>query len=214
MSGPSSTIIVGLTGGVGAGKSTAEELCVSWGIPTTDADRWAHELLAHDTSVKRKIVEYFHRNYRVCPLLSTGEIDRSAVASKVFNDPPALAFLEELIHPLVREKAVAWVEEQRRRRSPLALLVVPLLLESGMEDMVDVVLAIAVSPEERRARLRQTRPWTDEETSARMARQLSESERRRRADYVVSNENTREEFARALRATLDHICSRSKRGER
>jgi dephospho-CoA kinase len=102
----------------------------------------------------------------------------------------------------VRSRAAAWIEQQRRARLPLAVLVVPLLIESGMTAQVDYVVVIAASAATRTARLTASRGWHKEEISRRMAAQLSDAERRQYADCVVCNEGTRAQFAQALRNAL------------
>ncbi|NLF39264.1 dephospho-CoA kinase [bacterium] len=209
---PPRTTIVGLTGGVGAGKSTAEALCRQWGVPTADADRWAHEVLEQDARVRASLAGYFAGRYGIEPLDRNGGIDRRAVAARVFDDPDALAFLEGLVHPRVRDRANAWAAEQRRNGVPLAVLVVPLLFESGMDTDVDRVIAIAASPDERVRRLGAARGWSEEEARARMARQLNEEERCRRAHAVVRNDGSIEEFSTALRQTLQRMAPRFSAG--
>ena len=200
-----STIIVGLTGGVGSGKTTAERLCKAWGYPTADADLWAHELLAHDAAVQAKVRAYCRKCYTMDPLLPSGELDRAALAQRAFADGRLLTLLERLIHPRVRRRAAAWIAAQRAQRAPLALLVVPLLLESGMNADVDVVLSIAAPEALRCARLRKARGWSEAHVRARMARQLDEDERCRRSDAVVTNTGGKQAFAAALRQTLTRI---------
>jgi dephospho-CoA kinase len=199
------TVIVGLTGGVGAGKSCAEALCREWHIPTADADRWAHESLATDPEVIRAVADEFERRYGSSALQADGTPDRVLLAEKAFADSSFLRLLETLIHPRVRTRAATWVAAQRAARVPLAVLVVPLLLESGMQAQVDCVLVIAASRATRIARLARTRGWDARACERRMAAQLDERERRRQADYVVENEGSPEDFAVALRATLDQI---------
>lgn len=207
-----STVVAGLTGGVGSGKSTAEDLCRQWDIPTADADRWVHELLDGDAEVQRRIADHFRERYAVDARLPDGRIDRVAVATRAFGDPEALRFLEQELHPRVKARAEQWIGDQRRSGVPLAVLIVPLLFESGMERQVDCVIALAVRPEERCRRLRHARGWTDEATRARMSHQLDEQERCRRADYVISNEGTPAQLAEALQRTFNELCHRARRG--
>jgi len=200
--GNAPTVIVGLTGGVGAGKSLAESLCRSWNIPTADADRWAHDVLDSDPDAIRAVRDEFQRRYSISPLTAEGTVNRAVIAEKAFADREFLRFLEALIHPRVRSRAAAWIEQQRRARLPLAVLVVPLLIESGMAAQVDYVVVIAASAATRTARLAASRGWHKEEISRRMAAQLSDAERRQHADCVVCNEGTRAQFAQALRNAL------------
>lgn len=211
MYGVARTVIVGLTGGIGSGKSTAEALLQSWGIPVADADAWAHEILQTDEDVQRGVEEYFAARYGMKVRNAQGEIDRRLVAQKVFHDEAALAALEGWIHPRVKMRAEEWIAAQRAARVPVAVLIVPLLFESGMDRQVDCVITLAVPAEERIRRLQEARGWSEEEIRARMRRQFGEREREERADYVVTNTGTREEFAAALRQVIDNICARANR---
>ncbi|MCX7847957.1 MAG: dephospho-CoA kinase [bacterium] len=205
------TIIAGLTGGIGSGKSTAEELCRSWGIPVADADTWAHEILRSDREVEEAVEKYFRDRYGVSVRTATGELDRRLIAAKVFEDEGALTMLEGLIHPRVKARAETWIAAQRAAQVAVAVLIVPLLFESGMERQVDCVITLAVPAEERVRRLRAARGWSEEEIRARMRRQFGEAEREARADYIVPNTGTREEFAAALRQVLEQLCARANR---
>lgn len=211
MPAPVRTIIAGLTGGIGSGKSTAEALCQSWGIPVEDADRWAHDILRSDHEVQRAIEEYFRTRYGLNVRTPTGELDRRVIAANVFHDDAALAALEALVHPRVKARAEQWIATQRAARVPVAVLIVPLLFESGMDRQVDCVITLAVPAEERIRRLRAGRGWSEDDIRARMRRQFGEDERRQRADYTVPNTGTKEEFAAALRQVLDQISARAHR---
>jgi len=205
------TIIAGLTGGIGSGKSTAESLCQAWGIPVEDADRWAHEILRSDHEVQRAVEEYFHTRYGMSVRTATGELDRRAIAAKVFHDDAALAALEALVHPRVKLRSEQWIAAQRAARVPVAVLIVPLLFESGMERQVDCVITLAVPADERIRRLRAGRGWSEDDIRARMRRQFGEDERQQRADYTVSNTGSIDDFAAALRRVLDQISARAYR---
>jgi dephospho-CoA kinase len=200
-----STVVAGVTGGVGAGKSLAESLCRSWGIPTADADRWAHAVLNDDPDVRAAVETQFQQRYGQCPLTADGRLDRAAIAAHAFADASVLRFLEGLIHPRVRRMAGEWIETQRAQAVPLAVLVVPLLIESGMTAQVDCVIVIAASAATRAARLAAGRGWSSEECARRMAAQMDENERRRQADYIVANEGSQIEFAEALYAVVREI---------
>lgn len=184
-----------------------EHLCREHGIPTADADRWAHDILEHDRGVKQHVIEYFQAEFNHVPLLPNGQVDREYIASEVFRAPRALAFLERLIHPRVKDMACQWIAKQRERGVPVAVLVVPLLLESGMDEQCDLVVALAVSEEIRIRRLQESRGWSEQECRARMDRQMDERERCRRADIILSNEGTCRELAVSLREVLQNVGS-------
>lgn len=201
----SPTIIIGLTGGIGAGKSTAESFCENKGIVTADADRWAHEILKYNNTVIQEIINYFNRFYNVNPLLDSGELDKKLIASIAFKNKKTIKFLEQLIHPIVKQKATEWIKKQRDNKVPLAVLIVPLLLESNLSKNVDVVVVIASGQETRINRLKEHRKWTDEQISSRIENQMSEEERIEQADYTVENNKSIEEFKNNFYSVLKII---------
>ena len=201
----SPTIIIGLTGGIGAGKSTAEAFCENKGIVTADADRWAHEILKYNNTVIQEIINYFNRFHNVNTLLDSGELDRTLIASIAFKNKKTIKFLEQLIHPIVKQKAAEWIKKQRDNKVPLAVLIVPLLLESNLSKNVDVVVVIASGQETRINRLKEHRKWTDEQISSRIENQMSEEERIEQADYTVENNKSIEEFKNNFYSVLKII---------
>ncbi len=208
MNNSSPTTIIGLTGGIGAGKSTAESFCENKGIVTADADRWAHEILKYNNTVIQEIISYFNRFYNVNPLLDSGEPDRKLIASIAFKNIKTIKFLEQLIHPIVKQKAAEWIKKQRDNKVPLAVLIVPLLLESNLSKNVDVVVVIASRQETRINRLKKYRKWTDEQISSRIENQMSEEERIEQADYTVENNKSIEEFRNNFYSVLKIIEKR------
>ncbi len=205
MNNSSPTTIIGLTGGIGAGKSTAESFCENKGIVTADADRWAHEILKYNNTVIQEITNYFNRFYNVNPLLDSGELDRKLIASIAFKNKKAIKFLEQLIHPIVKQKATEWIKKQRDNNVPIAVLIVPLLLESKLSKNVDVILVIASRQETRINRLREHRKLTDEQISSRIKNQMSEEKRIEQADYTVENNRSIEEFRNNFYSVLNAI---------
>jgi len=171
---------VGLTGGIGSGKSTVARLLADRGAVVIDADDVTRQLQRPGEAVYHATVERFGPEI----VAATGELDRPALARLVFSDPTALADLESLTHPAVR-RAVT----ERARASPAAagvVLVVPLLLETGHYDVEGVV--VVDCPEATAiARLQRERGMAVEDIRARLDRQLSRDERLERADMVVDN---------------------------
>jgi len=205
MNNSSPTTIIGLTGGIGAGKSTAEAFCENKGIVTADADRWAHEILKYNNTVIQEIINYFNRFHNVNTLLDSGELDRTLIASIAFKNKKTIKFLEQLIHPIVKQKATEWIKKQRDNNVPLAVLIVPLLLESKLNKNVDVILVIASGRETRIKRLKEHRKWTDEQILSRIENQMSEEERIEQADYTVENNKSIEEFRNNFYSVLKKI---------
>ena len=204
----SPTTIIGLTGGIGSGKSTAESFCENKEIITADADRWAHEILKYNITVIQAITSHFNQFYNVNPLLDSGELDRKLIASIAFKNKKTIKFLEQLIHPIVKQKTADWIKKQRDNKVPIAVLIVPLLLESNLGKSVDVIVVIASRKETRINRLREHRKWTDEQISLRIENQMSEEERIKQADYIVENNRSIEEFRNNFYSVLKTIEKR------
>jgi len=205
MNNLSPTTIIGLTGGIGSGKSTAESFCENKGIITADADRWAHEILNYNNTVIQAITTHFNHFYNVKPLLDSGELDRKLIASIAFKNKKTIKFLEQLIHPIVKQKAAEWIKKQRDNKVPVAVLIVPLLLESNLSKSVNVIVVIASGKETRINRLREHRKWTDEQILSRIENQMSEEERIKQADYIVENNRSIEEFRNNFYSVLKTI---------
>jgi dephospho-CoA kinase len=187
---------VGLTGGLGAGKSEALRALSELGAATLSTDAVVHELLA-DPELREAVVE------RLGPEVAPdGAVDRAALAERVFGDAEARAWLEGALWPRVGERVVAWRAQVEAADPPPAAAVVevPLLFESGMESGFDSTLAV-VAEEPLRAERAGARGHAAVESRA--GRQLSQAEKAERADFVVENDGTLED----LRANLSRFLA-------
>src|SRR5215216_1012378 len=178
--------LVGLTGGIGAGKSSVSARLAARGAVIVDADAIVREVQAKGTPVFEAIVERFGPGV-VGP---DGELDRPALASIVFGDPEALKELNGLVHPAVGAEVLRRVDEQRGR-DRVVVLDVPLLVESGRYQASGVIVVDA-PPDVAVERLARDRGMTEEDARARMARQVSREERLAEADFVIDNSGTPE----------------------
>lgn len=190
-------MIVGLTGGVGSGKSTVAGVFTLYGASLIDADLVAREVVAPKTPGLAAVIERFGAQY----LTRSGELDRPALAKTVFSDKDALNDLNVIVHPLVREVIIGRLDQLRHEiPDGVVILMVPLLLESAAYP-TDCVIVVDCDPEVAVARLVQTRGWTAVEAKARMSAQLSREQRLAAADYVIDNSGPKEaiddEVARA-----------------
>ncbi len=179
---------IGLTGGIGSGKSTVSALLAQRGAVVVDADRIAREVLEPGTPGLAQVVDAFGE----AVLATDGSLDRQALAAIVFADPDARAELDGIVHPLVRARTaelVAAVPE-----GSVVVNDVPLLVETGQQGSYDLVLVVAADPETRVSRLVQ-RGLTAEDARARMAAQATDEQRRAVADVVLDNSGTREQLA-------------------
>lgn len=189
---------VGLTGGLGAGKSTALAALERLGATVISSDAVVHELYEGD-QLRDAVVERFGPDVAL-----GGVVDRSAVAQRAFADPRDRKWLEELVWPLVGARVAGWLEDARAAEpAPRAAVVeVPLLFEAGLEGLYDATIAV-ISEESVRAQRAAERGHAllDE----RSARQLSQEEKARRATFVVHNDGTKEDLERRLSAVLDKL---------
>jgi dephospho-CoA kinase len=197
MSGAGQVPFVGLTGGIGSGKSTALAALGELGAATLSADAVVHELLGSD-ELRDVIVERFGRDV----LDAEGAIERSAVAARVFGQADDRAWLEGLLWPRVGARIMEWRAEIDASDAlpPAAVVEVPLLFESGMDSVFDTTIAV-VADEPLRAARADARGHTA--VAERAGRQLTQQEKADRAGYVVRNDGTREE----LKAELSHVLA-------
>lgn len=190
---------VGLTGGMGAGKSAALEALARLGAATLSTDAVVHELY-EDPEVLAAVVERW--GDRVAP---DGVVDRAAVATAAFASPEERAWLEGLIWPRVAQRVAAFREEALAREPPprAAVVETPLLFEAGMEGAYDATIAVVADEAVRaqRAAVRGHRALDE-----RAARQLSQDEKARRATFAVDNSGPLEELEAALREVLERLA--------
>jgi dephospho-CoA kinase len=178
---------IGLTGGIGSGKSTVSALLAARGAVIIDADRIAREVVEPGTPGLARIVEAFGDGV----LAVDGSLDRAALAAVVFADPDARRRLDGIVHPLVRARAT----ELAAAAPPDSVVVndVPLLVETGQASSYDLVLVVEADPATRVSRLVQ-RGLTAEDARARIAAQASDGQRRAVADVVLDNSGTPEQL--------------------
>jgi len=190
-------IILGLTGSIGMGKSTAAKTLRRLGVPLFDADAQVHRLLASGGAAVGPVATAFPG-----ARAETGGIDRQRLGQFVFRDPPALRRLEGIIHPMVRRAEKRFVARARARRDPLVVLDIPLLFESGGVERCDAVLVVSAPARLQRARVMR-RPGMSERRFADILRaQLPDREKRRRADFVVATALGRGATFRRLKAIV------------
>jgi len=179
------------------GKSTAAMTLQRLGVPLFDADRAVHRLLAPGGAAVELVAASFP-SVRA----ATGGIDRSLLGQHVFADPKALLRLERIIHPMVEALEKRFLAHARARREPIVVLDIPLLFESGGECRCDYVLVVSAPLLVQRQRVLRRRGMTDKRFAAILSNQMPDSEKRRRADFVVSTGLNRGLSLRRLRAIV------------
>jgi len=177
-------LLVGLTGGIGSGKSTVSRMLEERGAVVLDADAFARAAVVAGSPGLRSVVARFGADV----LTPDGELDRAKLASIVFADPAALADLEAIVHPEVRRMIADGIQENLDL-DRVVVLVNPLLIEMGTHRDCDVVVVVSTSPETQIARS-VARGMTQEDVRSRMAAQLPLEERARTADVLIDNEGT------------------------
>lgn len=189
-------LVLGLTGSIGMGKSTCAGMFAEMGVPIFDADATVHRL---------------YRG-RAAPLVEAafpgtvvdGAVDRTRLGAEVFGKPAAIARLEGIVHPLVREIEIEFLKKAAEAGRRVVLLDIPLLFEVGGEDRVDVIVLVSTSPELQRERAFKRPGMTEERFAAILAKQMPDDEKRRRAHFIVdtsgSFDETRRQVADVMRA--------------
>ena len=181
----SKTLVVGLTGGIGSGKSAASDWFAQQGIDIIDADVIAHEVVAKGSATLRKI----KRKFGDWVLNADGEMDRAAVRTHVFTHPEALIELEAITHPAIREAAKLQLAAST---SPYVVLSAPLLIEAaeaGLANLCHRILVMDATEDTQLARASQRDEQSVQKIKAIMINQLSREERNRHADDVVLNDS-------------------------
>ena len=197
--------VIGIVGGIASGKSTVAAELAALGAVVLDADRAAQQALRHP-QVKQALVERWGKSI----LRESGDPDRRAIAERVFSptDPenPELEFLENLLHPLLRQQFERELLEHSEQETEVAVIDAPLLLEAGWEELCDFLIFVE-SREKDRAERVGPRNWSRGEISRREAAQMPMDEKRRRSTHVLRNLGSREALQREIQAFWDTIIS-------
>lgn len=197
---------VGLTGGIGAGKSEVSRLLAGYGAVLIDADRIAREVVEPGTPGLAAVVEEFGTGV----LAPDGTLDRPGLGAIVFADPARLAALNAIVHPLVGARSA----ELEAAADPGAVVVhdVPLLTENGLAPLYDLVVVVDASPETQLDRLVRLRGMTEQEARARMAAQATREQRRAVADLIIDNDGPIEALEPRVREVWTELTRRSGAG--
>lgn len=191
---------IGLTGGIGSGKSTVAELLADHGMVVVDADRVARQVVEPGRATLRRIAERFGDDV----VRADGTLDRAGLAAIVFNDDQARTDLEAITHPAIHDEIVR-LECEARRDDSDAIVVVdhPLLVETGQTDTFDAVVVVLADRSTRLARLAEHRGVDRDDALARMASQADDDARRAAATWVIDNNDSMP----ALRTQVEEVVS-------
>ncbi|MER5274497.1 dephospho-CoA kinase [Streptomyces sp. NPDC002809] len=197
---------VGLTGGIGAGKSEVSRMLAGYGAVLIDADRIAREVVEPGTPGLDAVVEAFGTGI----LTSEGTLDRPKLGSIVFADSERLAALNAIVHPLVGARSA----ELERAAGPDSVVVhdVPLLTENGLAPLYDLVVVVDAAPETQLDRLVRLRGMTEQEARARMAAQATREQRRAVADLVIDNDGPIDALEPQVRSVWAELTRRAEAG--
>lgn len=189
------TIVLGLTGSIGMGKSTVARMFADEGVPVFDADSAVHRLQGKEGALVAEIETHFPGT------TGPGGVDRNSLAERVLAAPEELARLEALIHPAVARERDAFLAANRE--APLVVLDIPLLFEKGLAETVDKVAVVSADAETQRLRTMARPGMTPENFLRILAHQLPDDEKRARADFVIPTDSSLDE----TRASVRHILT-------
>ena len=195
--------VLGLTGSIGMGKSTAAQVLRDYGVPVHDADEVVHALLEPAGAAEAKVKTLFPS------AVQDGAINRQRLGEIVFADGSELKRLEAVLHPLVRRSEERFLRRHRQSGEPLVVLDIPLLFEVGAEQRVDAVLLVTAPAEVQRERVLKRVGMTEKRFEQIQTRQLRDAEKRLRAQYVVSTDGPHSYTARQLRKIVDSLRAQS-----
>jgi dephospho-CoA kinase len=193
-------IILGLTGSIGMGKSTTAEMFAELGIPVNDADAVVHDLYKGDAV--GPIDEAFPG------VISNGEVDRAKLSALLAENPTRFKELEAIIHPLVRDREKAFIDRHRALATPLVLLDIPLLYETGGDSRVDAVAVVTADPEIQSDRVLKRPGMTPEKFALIQSRQMPDAQKRAKADYIIDTGRGLDSARAQVKALVDRLLGK------
>jgi len=196
-------LVIGLTGGIGMGKSAAAERFAEHGIPVFNADSCVHRL---------------YEGAAVAPteaafpgVTKSGGVDRKLLSERIAGSSERLLQLERIVHPLVIEAEIEFLRAQEKKGAAFAVLEIPLLFETGANARVDVTVVVSAPPEMQRARVLARPGMTADKLEHLLARQLPDAERRARADFVVDSATSLDDMRNQIDRLIESLKSREGR---
>jgi len=196
-------LILGLTGSIGMGKSTTAKLFAEAGVPVYDADAAVHKI--YEGEAAPAIEAAFPGT------TAGGKVDRVKLSAQVLHNPAAIKQLEQIVHPMLGASRQKFLDDAERSGAPVAVVDVPLLFETGGEKRVDAVVVVTTSPETQRERILARDNMTGEKLDAILARQLPDTEKRKRADFVVDTSHGLDPVRARIRDILAEVAKMPRR---
>jgi dephospho-CoA kinase len=196
-------LVLGLTGSVAMGKSATARFFAEEGVPVHDADAVVHRLYEGDAV---PVIEAAFPG-----TTADGKVDRVKLGSRVMGDLAALRQLEAIVHPMVQDAEQRFLAEAEAKGAPVAVLDIPLLFETGGDQRVDAVVVATAPPEVQRARVLERPGMTEQRLGAMLARQMPDSEKRLRADFVVDTSRGFDDARAQVQAILQRVATMPKR---
>jgi dephospho-CoA kinase len=193
-------IVIGLTGSAAMGKSATAKMFADEGVPVFDADAVVHELYS-GAAVAPVEAEF-------PGVAINGRIDREQLAAKVFDNPDALKKLESIVHPLVRAAQDKFRSDAEKSGTPIAVLDIPLLFETGGEARVDATVVVTAPADIQKSRLLERPGMTAEKIEGMLVRQMPDSEKQSRADFVIDTSRGFDAARAEVRSILQQLKER------
>ena len=176
------TVLLGLTGSIGMGKSTTAAMFLKRGIPVWDADSTVHKLYAKNGDA----VKFF--NQEIPSAVSNGKVSRVALKKLIKEDINNLKKIEHIVHPLVSKDRLTFIESSKKNNAPLIVLDIPLLFETGFYKLVDYIAVVTVDYTTQKQRVLDRESMTEEMFAQILDKQVSNEEKKRKADFIIPTE--------------------------
>ena len=183
---------IGLTGGIGSGKSTATKIFSNLGITVIDADQIAHKLTQSGTESFNKIKELFGNEF----ITHNGELDRRKIAKYIFSNPSKKLALENILHPVIKHNMLQKIEELSHKN--YIILEIPLLIETGFVDIVDRILVIETDTKIKIKRIQQRDDRTEAQIRSIMSHQINHEQRLEQADDILDNNGSLDDLRNSI----------------
>ncbi len=192
--------VIGLTGGIGSGKSTVSNFLKMWGYLVLDADE-----IARNVTKQADVIEQIVCEFGDDVLAKNGQIDRKVLANIVFNDEKALKRLENLIHPAVIKNVEMRIKKAKQDGIEVLFLDAPLLFEAGLDKLCESVWLVTVSPEIQLERIKKRGGIAESEIKKRIAAQMPQHEKAVRSQLILDNDGSLQELERQLQKALNNL---------